>query len=64
MALWKRFWLLASAIWVVVCLLSAGSILAFSEGQAAKAIQPLVLAVAAPALAYGALWLYFRLRRR
>jgi membrane protein DedA with SNARE-associated domain len=64
MALWRRFWLLGSAIWVVVCLLSAFSILAFSEGEAAKALQPMLLAVAVPAIAYAALWIYFRLRSR
>jgi len=64
MALWKRFWLLASVIWIVVCLLNAVTILAFSEGEAAKAVQPLVLAAAVPALLYALLWLYFRLRRK
>jgi hypothetical protein len=64
MALWKRFWLLVSAVWVVVCLLNAFAILAFSEGEEAKALQPLVLAVSLPAIAYGALWLYFRLRAK
>jgi hypothetical protein len=64
MALWKRFWLLAAAIWVLVCVLNAATILAFGEAEAAKAVQPLVLAVAVPALAYGALWLTFRLRRK
>lgn len=64
MALWRRFWLLGSAIWVVVCLLSVFTILAFSEGEEAKALQPLFLAVAVPAVVYAALWLYFRLRGR
>lgn len=64
MALWKRFWLLFSAIWVLVCLLNAFAILAFSEGEGAKALQPLVLALAVPALAYAALWAYFRRRSR
>lgn len=64
MALWKRFWLLGSVIWVVVCVLNAATILAFSEGEEAKALQPLLLAVAVPALAYAGLWLYFRLRRK
>jgi len=49
---------------VVVCALSAFSILAFSEGEGAKALQPAVLALAVPALAYAALWAYFRLRSR
>jgi hypothetical protein len=44
--------------------LNAVAILAFSEGEAAKAVQPLVLALAVPALLYALLWLYFRLRRR
>lgn len=64
MPLWKRFWLLVSGIWVVVCVLSAVTILAFSEGEGAKAVQPLVLAVAGPAALYGVLWAYFRLRRK
>ncbi|MDH5221717.1 MAG: hypothetical protein OEW94_10860 [Betaproteobacteria bacterium] len=64
MALWKRFWLLGSAVWVVVCLLNAFTIIAFSEGEAARAWQPLALAVAVPAALYCALWLYFRLRSK
>ncbi|MDH3318235.1 MAG: hypothetical protein OEO84_00905 [Betaproteobacteria bacterium] len=64
MALWKRFWLLASVIWVVVCVLNAATILAFSEGEEAKAVQPLALAIAVPALLYALLWLYFRVRRK
>lgn len=64
MALWRRFWLLGSVIWVVVCLLSVFSILAFSEGEEGKALQPLLLAVAVPAAAYLLLWLYFRLRAK
>ena len=64
MALWKRFWLLASGIWVLVCALNAFTILAFSEGEEAKALQPIVLAVAVPALAYALAWLYLRLRSR
>jgi hypothetical protein len=64
MALWKRFWLLATVIWVVVCVLNAVTILAFGEGEEAKALQPLALAIAVPALLYALLWGYFRLRRR
>jgi len=64
MALWKRFWLLASVIWVVVCVLNAFTILAFGEGEEAKAVQPLALAIAVPALLYALLWGYFRLRRK
>lgn len=64
MALWQRFWLLGAGVWVLVCVLNAATILAFSEGEAAKAVQPLVLALAVPALLYALLWLYFRLRRK
>jgi len=64
MPLWRRFWLLGSGIWVVVCLLNAFTIVAFSEGEEAKALQPVILAVAVPAIAYAALWLYFRLRSK
>jgi hypothetical protein len=35
MALWQRFWLLGSGVWVLVCVLNAAAILAFSEGEAA-----------------------------
>jgi hypothetical protein len=51
-------------VWVVVCLLNAFTIIAFSEGEAGKAWQPLALAAAVPALAYLILWGTFRLRRR
>jgi hypothetical protein len=44
--------------------LNAATILAFSEGEAAKAVQPLVLALAVPALLYALLWLYFRRRAK
>jgi hypothetical protein len=65
MALWQRFWLLSTVIWVVVCVLSAATILFFGEAEeASKAIQPIALAVAVPALAYAIAWAYFRLRRR
>jgi hypothetical protein len=64
MALWQRFWLLLSGIWALVCLLNAFSIVAFSEGEAQKAWQPLLLSVAVPALGYALAWGYLRLRRR
>ena len=64
MPLWRRFWLLGSGIWALVCLLSAFSILAFSEGEEAKALQPLLLAVAVPAAAHGLPWLLFRRRAK
>jgi hypothetical protein len=59
---WKRFWLLASGIWALVCLPNAFAILAFSEGEGAKALQPIVLTLDVPALAYAALWRHFRPR--
>ena len=49
--LWKKLWLLFTVIWVVVAALNAGSILAFSE-EHEKAVQPIVLGVAVPALLY------------
>jgi hypothetical protein len=64
MAIWKRFWLLASVIWVVICALNAFTILMFAEGEGAKAWRPVALAVVVPAALYAALWIYFRLRRR
>ena len=64
MAIWKRFWLLGSAIWVAVCLLNALTIVMFSESEAWKAWRPLALAAGVPAVAYAALWAYFRMRSR
>ncbi|MGH8725280.1 MAG: hypothetical protein ACREU1_10515 [Burkholderiales bacterium] len=63
MALWKKLWLLFAAIWVVVAALQAVTILAFSE-EPEKAVQPLVLGVAVPAVLYllGYLWERFRKR--
>lgn len=64
MQLWQRFWLLLSGIWALVCLLNAFTIVAFSEGEAAKAWRPLLLAVAVPVIGYALAWGYLRLRRR
>jgi hypothetical protein len=64
MPIWKRFWLLVTVIWVVICALNAFTIVMFAEGEEAKAWQPVVLAVVVPAALYAALWIYFRLRRK
>ena len=64
MAIWKRFWLLGSVIWVVICALNAFTILMFAEGEEAKAWRPVLLAVVVPTLLYAVLWTYFRLRRK
>jgi len=62
MAIWKRFWLLGSVIWVVICALNAFTILMFAEGEEVKAWRPVLLAVVVPAVLYALLWGYFRLR--
>jgi hypothetical protein len=61
--LWKKMWLLFTVIWVVVSALNAGTILAFSE-EHEKALRPIILGVAVPALLYlmGLGWQ--RLRRK
>jgi hypothetical protein len=61
--LWKKLWLLFTVIWVVVSALNAGTILAFSE-EPEKAVQPIVLGIAVPAVLYLILWGWQRLRRR
>ncbi len=55
--LWKKMWLLFTAIWLVVAALQVVTILAFSE-EPEKAAQPVVLGVAVPAFLYflGYLW--------
>ena len=61
--MWRKWWLLFTVIWAVVALIQVGSILAFSE-EPDKALQPLVLAVAVPAVLYALGWLWERLRKR
>lgn len=63
MALWKRLWLLFTVIWVVVLALQVLTILAVGEEPPEKAIQPIVLAVAVPALLYLVIWGWIKLRR-
>ena len=49
---WKKIWVLFTVIWVVVTGLSAFTIIAFSDEQQEKAVQPLVLLVLVPAVLY------------
>jgi hypothetical protein len=65
MAQWKKFWLLFTVIWVVVAGLNVATIVAFSEGETErqKALVPLVLAAAVPAVTYLLLWAWVRWRR-
>ncbi len=63
MQLWQKLWLLFTVIWVVVSALNAGTILAFSE-ERAKALQPILLGIAVPALAYLLAWVWARLRKK
>ena len=64
MALWKKFWLLFTVIWVVVAGLDVGTILAFSPDESEKAIRPTVVGLAVPIVLFGVLWVWARLRRR
>jgi membrane protein implicated in regulation of membrane protease activity len=60
-ALWKKFWLLFTVIWVAVAALNVASILAFSdEVEQGKAAQPALYGVAVPAALYLLLWLWHR----
>lgn len=62
MRLWQKLWLLFAAIWVVVAAIQVATILGFSE-ETEKAIQPVILGVAVPAVLYGICWLIWRWRR-
>jgi hypothetical protein len=62
--LWKKLWLLFAVIWVVVAALQAVTILAFSPEEKDKALQPIVLGIAVPALLYALGWAWERLRKR
>jgi len=59
---WKKWWLLFAAIWVVVAAIQVAVILGTSE-ETEKALQPAVLGVAVPAVLYFLGWLWARLRR-
>lgn len=64
MALWKRLWILFSAIWIVVAALQVVTILAIAEGaERDKAVLPLVLGLGVPAAAYAIGWLWERWRK-
>jgi hypothetical protein len=64
--LWKKLWILFTVIWVVVAGLNVATIVAFSEGEVEqrKALWPLGLAVAVPALIYLLLWAWASWRQR
>ena len=64
MALWKRFWLLFTVIWLVVSGLNVATILAFSPEERDKALRPILLGIAVPAVLYAVLWVWMRLRRK
>jgi hypothetical protein len=55
--MWKKWWLLFSVIWMVVAGIQVAVILATSE-ETEKALQPLLLGIAVPAVLYliGLLW--------
>jgi hypothetical protein len=63
--LWKKLWLLFTAIWVVVAGLNAATIIAFSEGaEREKAVLPILLGVLVPAAAYAVGFLIEKLTRK
>ena len=61
--MWRKWWLLFSVIWAVVAFLQAAFILGISE-ETDKALRPLALGVAVPAVLYLLGWLWERLRRK
>jgi hypothetical protein len=65
MAFWQKLWLLFTVIWVVVAVLNVFAILAFGEEtDPSRALRPLLLAFAVPAVAYLLGWLWSRWRSR
>jgi hypothetical protein len=62
---WRSWWLLFSAIWLVVAAIQVVTIfIAAPEEEQWKAIQPAILAVAVPAALYLVGWIWDRLRRK
>jgi len=65
MPVWKRFWILFTAIWVFVALLNALTTLAFAEEiPPGRFATLLAVAIGVPAALYAVGWLRDRLRRR
>jgi hypothetical protein len=60
---WRKWWLLFAVIWGVVAALQVGVILATSE-EPEKAVQPLLLGIAVPAVLYVVGWAVERLKRK
>lgn len=65
MPLWRKLWLLFSVLWVVICALSALTLIAAGEpGGLEKVWTPVALAIGVPPLAYLFAWGVSALRRR
>lgn len=67
MPVWKRFWILFTAIWLLIALMNVATVFAFGEKvDAAKLLQQLAVAILVPAAFYavGALRDHLRKRRR
>jgi len=65
MPMWKRFWILFTAIWVFVALLNGLTTLAFAEEIPPDRLLTLLgAAILVPAALYAIGWLRDRLRRR
>ena len=65
MALWKRFWLLFTVMWVVVAGLHVATILAFSdEVEHGRAWTSAGFGVLVPAAAYAIGFIWEKLRRK
>jgi hypothetical protein len=64
-ALWKRFWLLFTVMWVVVAALHVATILAFSdEVEHERALWSALFGVLVPAALYLLLFTWQEWRRR
>jgi len=65
MPIWKRFWTLFTAIWLIIALLNMTTVFAFGEKiDAAKLLQQLAVVVLVPAALYAIGMLRDRLRKR
>lgn len=63
-ALWRKFWLLFTAIWVAVSLLHVLTLVTLGDEVPRERLEMLLLAtVLVPAVLYGAGWAWERLRR-
>ncbi len=65
MPIWKRFWILFTAIWLLIALMNMATVFVFAEKvDAARLLQQVIVVVLVPAALYAVGALRDHVRRR